>query len=133
MTFDSLAALMQRELGWRLFTVMRHGGAFNQRVWSSDPVAYPPGGRKPVRDTAWTRVLLRQGRPFLCRDAADIRAHFADAAAIIALGCESCLNLPVLRGGRVVGTVNLLDVAHRYDAVDLDAAVALLGDLPELP
>lgn len=133
MTASAVAALLQARYGWRLCTVMRHEGGFNQRIWSSDPVAYPPGGRKPVREgTKWTRVLLREGRPFLCRDAAAIRAHFADAAAILALGCESCLNLPVLAGGRVLGTVNLLHRAHHYDAVDADAAMALVaGGLPE--
>ncbi len=134
MTHEALAALMQRAPGWRLFTVMRHEGGFNQRIWSSDPLAYPAGGRKPVREgTEWTRVLLREGRPFLCRDAADIRRHFADAETILALGCQSCLNLPVLRAGRVAGTVNLLHVAHHYDAVDAGAAMALVEGFPGLP
>ena len=134
MTHQALAALMQRELGWRLCTVMRHEGGFNQRIWSSDPLAYPPGGRKPVREgTEWTRVLLREGRPFLCRDAAAIRAHFADAETILALGCESCLNLPILREGRVTGTVNLLHAAHHYDDASAARGMALLGGLPEAP
>lgn len=114
--FAALELAMRRAIGHRLFTIMRHdaGRGVNSRVHSSSPLAYPTGGEKRVADTAWTRQLLREGRPFIgrCRD--DIRAHFADHAQIEALGCESVLNLPVIWNGRVIGTVNLLDRAAAY-------------------
>jgi hypothetical protein len=69
-----------------------------------------------VRETEWTRVLLREAHPFIGRDAADIRAHFADAETILSLGCESVLNLPVRWQGGVIGTINLLDRAGAYSA-----------------
>lgn len=139
MTFAELQALAQREIGHRLFTVMRHRGGHNQRVWSSNPEAYPPGGAKKVRETEWTRILLREGRPFIGRDAADISTHFPDAETILALGCESVLNLPILHEGRVLGTVNLLHRAGHYGEAEAErgmrllapaALPLLLGDLP---
>lgn len=107
---------MASAIGHRLFTIMRHDGAAgrNTRIHSSHPVEYPTGGAKPVRHSAWTQQLLVEGRPFIGRDADAIRAHFADHATILALGCESVLNLPVLWNGQVLGTVNLLHRAGHY-------------------
>lgn len=115
-SFAALERAARWSLGHRLFTIMRHDAAagLNRRVWSSQPEAYPLGGSKPVRETGWTRVLLREGRPFIGRDAGDIRANFADAELILSLGCESVLNLPVRWRGEVIGTVNLLDRAGAY-------------------
>lgn len=115
-TFAALERGARWSFGHRLFTIMRHDGAagLNRRVWSSLPDVYPVGGSKPVRETDWTRVLLREGHPFIGRSAADIRANFADADQILALGCESVMNLPVRWRGGVIGTINLLDRAGAY-------------------
>ncbi|WP_424812539.1 GAF domain-containing protein [Roseococcus sp. YIM B11640] len=115
-TFVALEEATRRAIGHRLFTIMRHDRArdLNTRVYSSRPAEYPAGGAKQVRDSAWTRQLLREGRPFIGRDAEDIRATFADHALILSLGCESVLNLPVLWNGEVIGTINLLDRAGAY-------------------
>jgi hypothetical protein len=115
-SFAALERAARWSHGHRLFTIMRHDAAagVNRRVWSNLPEAYPVGGSKPVRETEWTRVLLREGHPFIGRYAADIRAHFADADLILSLGCESVLNLPVRWQGGVIGTINLLDRAGAY-------------------
>lgn len=125
--FQALQQALGRCPGHRLFTVMRHDAAagFNARIYSSRPAEYPVGGRKQVRDTAWTRQLLRRGEPFIGYDAADIRATFADHELILSLGCESVLNLPVLWDGRVIGTVNLLAGAGHYQPAMADPAMAL--------
>jgi GAF domain-containing protein len=115
-TFRALEEATRRAIGHRLFTIMRHDRAadFNTRVYSSRPAEYPAGGGKPVKDSPWTRQLLREGRPFIGRNATDIRATFPDHALIISLGCESVLNVPVLWRGEVLGTINLLDRAQAY-------------------
>lgn len=115
-TFRALEEATRRAIGHRLFTIMRHDRAadFNTRVYSSRPAEYPAGGGKPVKPSLWTQQLLREGRAFIGRDAADIRATFADHALILSLGCESVLNLPVLWNGTVLGTINLLDSARAY-------------------
>ena len=114
--FQALQAAMGAEIGHRLFTIMRHDAAAgrNARIHTSHQQQYPVGGAKPLRPTAWTQQLLVEGRPFIGQDADTIRATFADHATILALGCESVLNLPVLWNGRVLGTVNLLHRAGHY-------------------
>jgi transcriptional regulator with GAF, ATPase, and Fis domain len=103
-------------IGHRLFTVMRFDAAAMQvqRLYSSDPAAYPPGVRKAKRDTWWGRHVLEQGRPYIGRDADDIRAHFVDHAIIAGFGLAAILNVPVRVCGRTVGTMNLLHVAGHY-------------------
>ena len=97
-------------IGHRLFTVMRYHAdtAESERVWSNQPSAYPVRGRKPVVDSAWTRRIFAERRPYIGRDAADIRAVFPDHELIASLGCASVLNLPVVWAGQVLGTINLL-------------------------
>lgn len=79
-----------------------------RRVFSSRPDAYPVGGAKPKRDTAWGRHVLIEGRVFLGEGEAAIRAHFDDHAVIAGLGLASIVNVPVFLAGRCAGTVNLL-------------------------
>ena len=87
-----------------------------QRLYSSNPSAYPPGGKKPMRNTAWGRQVLELGQPFIGVDAAAIRENFADHELIISLGLEAIVNLPVRWQGQVLGTINLLNTAGYYDA-----------------
>jgi GAF domain-containing protein len=115
--FECIAAAAGRAIGHRLFTVM----AFDrdtmqvQRLYSSNPRDYPPGGRKAKRDTAWGRHVLEEGRPFIGRSARDIREHFDDHELIAHLGLESVLNVPVRVCARTLGTMNLLHDAAFYD------------------
>ena len=59
---------------------------------------------------------------------------FPDHELIASLGCEAVLNLPVVAGGAVLGTLNCLDAAGAYtpdrvaaaDALRLPGAAALL-------
>lgn len=121
------AAAAGDTLGHRLFTVMRCDldAMTVQRVWSSNPSAYPPGGIKKKRQSAWGDQVLLQGRPLIGHSADDIRAHFADHELIIGLGLESVLNMPIRCAGRTVGTMNLLHEADHYDDDHLEAARVL--------
>lgn len=118
--FAALETALGALIGHRLFTIMRHDpvAGCNARIHSSQPQAYPPGGRKPLADTAWTRQLIREGRPWIGRDRAEIAAHFSDHALIQALGCDSILNLPVRWQGKTIGTLNLLHEAGWYEEAD---------------
>lgn len=100
----------QVSTGHRLCTAMRFDAVTMtvQRIWSSDPVAYPVGGAKPKRDTAWGTQVLLQGRAFVGEGEDAIRAHFADHAVILGLGLRSIVNLPILARGACRGTLNLL-------------------------
>ena len=125
-TFAALDAALAAVLGHKLFTVLlRHPvTGESERLYTNQPGAYPVGGRKPLRDTPWNRQLFHDGRPFLGRTAADIRAHFPDHAVIAALGCGSVLNLPVLWNGRALGTLNVLHEEGWYDDADVPIGLA---------
>ncbi|MDQ1077837.1 GAF domain-containing protein [Pseudoroseomonas cervicalis] len=106
----ALEALARPRLDHALCTAMRFDAAAMtvQRLYSSDPAAYPPGGSKPKRDTEWGRQVLLEGRPFLGEGEAAIRQAFDDHPLILSLGLRSVLNLPIRLGGRCLGTLNFL-------------------------
>ena len=120
--FAALEAALGALIGHRLFTIMRHDPAAgsNARIHSSRPAAYPSGGRKLLEDTPWTRHVVRQGRPWIGRDQAEIAANFRDHALIHALSCDSILNLPVRWRGETIGALNLLHQAGWYTEADVE-------------
>jgi len=129
--FATVAEAADTFIGHRLFTIM----AFDpeavqvQRLYSSNPQAYPPGGRKDKRDTPWGRHVLEEGRPFIGRNAEDIRSNFDDHATIFGLGLESVLNVPVRLYGRTIGTMNLLHQPGYYETADLKCGGFLASQL----
>jgi len=127
--FRAVAAAADAAIGHRLFTVMRFDADAMevQRLYSSHPREYPPGGRKAKRDTAWGRRVLERGDPYIGRDAQDIRAHFDDADRILALDLASVLNVPVRVCGRTIGTMNLLHGPGHYDEAHLAPGALLAG------
>ena len=125
--FDEIAARARSGPGYRLFTAMRYLPATDEveRVFSTDAVSYPPGGRKRKRDTAWSRRVLGAGEPYFAHDEAGIRAAFDDADKILALGFGAVINVPVRHDGRIVGTLNFLREAGGYSPADVATALAL--------
>jgi len=113
-------------IGHRLFTVLRYhpDSRESERCYTNQPAAYPVGGRKPFNETAWSRRLFGERRPYIGYTADDIRTVFFDHALIASLGCDSVLNIPVAHDGRVLGTLNLLHEARWYE--EADAAPGLL-------
>ncbi|MEM1066695.1 MAG: GAF domain-containing protein [Pseudomonadota bacterium] len=115
--FAALELHLGEIVGHKLFTLMVIDRATNEaaRLYSSDPVAYPVKGRKPLGDlTAWGEQVLARGQPYIGYTAEDIRSVFFDHELIARLGCASVLNLPVIDGPTVIGTVNLLHEAGWY-------------------
>jgi hypothetical protein len=101
-------------IGHRLFTVMRFDSFRSEveRIHTNLPVAYPVGGRKPKKETAWANKVLRDLKVFRGNGAADIQTAFEDHDTILGLGLGSVLNVPIVFKGRCVGTMNLL---HQID------------------
>jgi hypothetical protein len=115
MSFTDLGEEAQRRFGWKLFTAMRYLPSGEvERVHTSNPEAYPLAGRKPRRDTMWSRQVLVRGEPYYANDAAGIRAAFEDAEKILGLGLGAVINAPVKDGERVLGTLNFLREAGGY-------------------
>ncbi|MDO9503230.1 GAF domain-containing protein [Falsiroseomonas sp.] len=103
-------AVGRRAMGHRLCTAMRFDAAAMtvRRLYSSDNAAYPVGGAKPKRDTAWGRHVLLRREVFVGEGAEAITEYFDDHALILGLGLRSIVNVPVLYAGACLGTVNFL-------------------------
>jgi len=121
--------VVQRVLGHKLLTVMRHVAATAEveRVYSSNPRAYPVGGRKQKQGTPWGEQVLDRGEVFIARNREELRAAFADHELIFSLGIGSIMNVPVMLHGRCRGIVNLSHDAGRYGEADAGPARVLAG------
>ena len=125
--FAAIHDIAVHRLGAGLVTVMRYDepNATVERLYSSNPAAYPVGGRKLKRDSAWSRHVLVEQRVLLSSGDDAIREAYADHATIFGLGLHSCVNVPLVSNGRCVGTMNVL----RADTQWSDADVALVRAL----
>lgn len=120
--YPALEHALGAMIGHKLFTLMALDYGTNEaaRIYTSHPVEYPIGGRKPLGEmTGWGKHVLEGLQPWIGKDADDIRWAFFDHETIAALGCASCLNMPVIDtaradGPKVIGTINLLHEAGWY-------------------
>lgn len=121
--YQALQAAAQAAVGHKLFTLMVWYQATGEaeRVFTSDPKAYPVGGRKALGDSPFGREVLGRQRPYLGRTKADIKWAFFDHELIYSLGLGSVLNIPVRYDGRLLGTMNLLHEEHWYREPDIAA------------
>ena len=126
--------LAQRTIGHRLFTVMRYlrETVEVERLYSSNPADYPPGGRKPKQGTPWGDQVLDRGEVFLAADAEGVRAAFTDHALLARLGVGAILNVPIRFRGRVLGTMNLSHAAGHFSADMIGPGRVLAGLLVPL-
>lgn len=85
-----------------------------QRLWSSDPHAYPVAGRKRKTLTPWTRQLLVRAEVFIGEGDAALAEVFDDHALIAAMGLRAVVNVPLLEDGRCAATFNVLGTRTRW-------------------
>jgi hypothetical protein len=118
--FKAIDEATSQTVGHRLFTLLyvAPNGQRVKRVYTNMPKEYPVGGYKEVKDTPWHRRVVEEKRAWVGYNAKDIEWAFFDHALIKSLGCESAMNVPVVYGGRLLGTMNLLDVAGHYKEAD---------------
>lgn len=114
--WQALQALVQRIVGAKLFTVMKTDVEANvaSRLYTNMQDAYPVSGTKPISMTPWFEQVVLGRQTFVMNTIAEIATHFADHELIASLGCGSCVNMPVVVKGRVLGTVNMLDAEHHF-------------------
>ena len=126
-TFQALDRLVQATIGARLFTLMEVDTARSvaRRSYSNMPKAYPTSGEKPMHQNRWAEIVQDRHETFVANSIEEIAEVFGDHALIRSLGCESCLNLPIVIGGRLWGTLNCLDVAGHYTPERVAAAQSL--------
>lgn len=114
--FAALQDFARALVGARLFTVMtvdmEHEVA--RRAFTSDPESYPASGTKPIRYDSWFRIVHEERRTFVANTIEDIAKVFPDHELIDRLGCRSVVNLPVVLGGELTATINMLDDTGHY-------------------
>ena len=79
-----------------------------ERLYSSNPEAYPPGGRKQKRGTAWGQHVLIEQKIFVGEGSEAIQQSFDDHETIKRLGLQSIINIPISSDARCLGTLNIL-------------------------
>jgi hypothetical protein len=116
-------------IGWRLFTILRYLEAEHavERLHSSDAVAYPVGGRKPLAKIAASHGAMDKGEVFLAATKEDVRKAFFDHELIFSLGIRAILNVPIRHAGRRLGTVNLCGEEGMYGAREIVRGRVLAG------
>lgn len=120
-SYRAIDALALRLFDHLLFTVTRslHATKDVERVYTSNPLAYPVGGRKQKQDTEWGAQVLDRGEALICHSPADIERVFADHALIFSLGIGGMINVPVLFANRSMATMNVSHAGDRFSEADL--------------
>ena len=134
--FQALEAEVQATIGVKLFTLMTIHRDRNvaRRCYTNMPDEYPTSGEKEMTPNAWSDQVEGRHETFVANSIEEIAAVFPDHALIQSLGCESCINIPVVIGGDVVGTLNCLHEAGHYtpdrvaasDSLKIPGALAFL-------
>lgn len=114
-------------LGTRLFTVTVQDLTQDvaRRAYSSNPVDYPVSGTKPLTRDGWYDHCITGQQAFVANRAPEFARYFFDHALIQSLGLGSCLNIPVVHEGQVLGTLNLLAQELHFTPERLAAYQAL--------
>ncbi|WP_116130877.1 GAF domain-containing protein [Tropicimonas sp. IMCC34043] len=114
--FDALCALVKATVGARLVTVMTVDMAamLARRAYTDDAVHYPTSGTKPIEIDAWFQIVHGRHETFVANTLAEIAQVFPDAELIGQLGCGSVVNLPIILGGDLVATLNILHAEEYY-------------------
>ena len=115
-------------LGTRLFTVTVQDEAqgLARRAYTSHPVEYPVSGTKPLTRDGWYDQCIGGQQTFVANTTPEFAKYFFDHALITSLGLGSCINIPVVSGGQVLGTVNLLAEEQHFTPDRLAAYEALV-------
>ena len=125
--FNAIEQVTVRRVGARLVTAMRYDEASEsvERLHSSNPQAYPVGGRKLKRDSDWSRHVLVERRVLVSAGDDAIRKHYNDHETIFGLGLHSCVNVPLVREDKCIGTLNTLRPQAEWSADEIAVLRAL--------
>jgi GAF domain-containing protein len=93
-----------------------------ERLYSSNPQAYPPGGRKQKKGTTWGQHVLIDQKIFVGEGTEAIRQFFDDHETIAHLGLQSVINVPILNDTLCLGTLNILMTLPSVKPEHIEAA-----------
>lgn len=116
-------------LGTRLFTITVQDIPRDvaRRAYTSHPVEYPVSGTKPLTRDGWYDHCITDQRTFVANTTPEFARYFFDHALISSLGLGSCINIPLVVDGAVLGTVNLLAEEHHFTPDRLAAYQSLVA------
>ena len=125
--FEAIHQVAQRRVDAGLVTAMRHDEptATVERLYSSNPQAYPVGGRKLKQDSDWSQHVLVERRVLVSAGDDAIKTHYVDHPTIFGLGLHSCVNVPLVSEGRCIGTLNVLNARSVWSDDEVAVARAL--------
>lgn len=111
------------------YTVFRHvpGSDEVERIFSSDPAAYPVGGRKRAADYAVSEAVTARGQVYIAADGDEIRKVYRDSEVILSIGVTSIMNVPIRWTAQNIGAINVLGVAGQFTSAHADDALVLAG------
>ena len=134
--FFALYNLVDRIIGVRLFTLTTFDTVNNtaKRVYSNMPQEYPVSGTKPIEQSTWTDTVIDNHKNFVANNLDEISRVFNDFELIKSLGCKSVVNVPIVVGESLLGTVNCLhrenyytsDRVEKFDNIKLPAIACFL-------
>ncbi|OAN76409.1 hypothetical protein A8B78_02680 [Jannaschia sp. EhC01] len=126
-TFKAMEALVRETIGVQLFTLTQidQSAGVASRIYTTLPDAYPVHGQKQIEPNTWTETVLERHDTFVANTISDIATVFPDHALIKSLGYGSCVNIPVIIAGKVVGTLNCLHATGHYTPRRVLASEAL--------
>ena len=75
----------------------------------------------------WYETTIAGKRTFVANTPPEFAKYFFDHALISSLGLGSCINIPLVENGAVLGTVNLLAEEHHFTPEKLAAYEALVA------
>jgi len=117
-------------LGTRLFTVTTQDetAGLARRAYTSHPVEYPVSGTKPLTRDGWYDFCIGGRQTFVANTTPEFARYFFDHELITSLGLGSCINIPIVHGAEVLGTVNLLAEEHHFTPERLAAYHRLIAE-----
>jgi len=112
--YAALETVLQETTGYIFLTLFLIHRGETLRVFTTEDALYPIGIRKPMAQTPWGDLVIRQQKSFLAKDVKGVRSAFFDHAKIESLGCGSAISVPIVYAGRCLGVLNLNHREHHY-------------------
>ena len=114
--FGELEKIAHENLDIKLFSVMAIDFAKDEarRIYTNSPQTYPLSGTKPIPDGKWADIVIKDKKIFVANDYATLADTFPDHEVIRSLGCEAIINVPIVIGDELQGTLNILGPEDAY-------------------
>ncbi len=124
----ALHRFAETTVGMKLFTMTADNpqAGYVRRVYSSDEEAYPVLGTKPIVFDETYRKMTEERFVYVVNSIEAMKDDFPDLDLIVSLGCGSAINMPVVAGGEMLGSINLLHEEGFYTPERVAAARALI-------